>query len=169
LKLTNKTLKTLPTLTTTELEGLYGSLSDKDKEKLNEWLEDYAGGYPNGTGNYKLELCLDNLYSLMNPSESLGLKEYSQEDEQEYLQNWTKQYQKKQDKWYQYWGGPWKQDDGTYYTQNPWCKTTWKLDEEGNPTDLKTTYKYLPGPLCLENWNEYEWKYGKTGYEPTDY
>lgn len=160
----------LTTKTTQQLQQWYDTLTTEDKQQLTEEVEGYLLTSPQGSSDYKMELLMSNLYGLLNPEEGEPLKQWTQQDEDTYHKYWWEKTNKKLTQYYKYWGGPWKQGE-TYYTQNPWGKTTWQLDEEGNPTNVKTQYKYLPGPLPKSNWNQYEWLYGKTGtqtWEPKE-
>lgn len=162
--MTQSKLNQLKEMTTTQLKEWYESQPKEMLDDLEGLMEDHL--LTSNGGNYKEELLWSNLSMLYYPEEGDELEEYTPEGEQLYETYWYENYQKKMQKSYQNWGGPWKQGD-TYYTQNPWCKTYWELDEEGQPTNLKTQYKYLPGPLSKENWNQYEWEYGLTG--PTEW
>ena len=86
------------------------------------------------------------------------------------------------DNWYTYSGLSWWRDPDTglrtWWYKTMWGETEWSELEEGGYTQPKTTYKYLPGPIPLENWepgllseslyplNYNEWCYNMSRYDP---
>jgi hypothetical protein len=149
----------LTELTTAQLKTYTEGMTAKQQKDCLEWTEGYLLT-SSGCGDYKLELLLENLYTLLAPDPEdtdTTLAEYSEEGEAKY-KDWLNSKAMKQA----------KQQAKTYYTlledgtklyskENNWSKTSWKQDAQGNKYALETKYKYLPGPMCKENWNPTQW------------
>lgn len=147
---------------TGELQAYTEALSSAQKADLLSWAEDMLMGNPAGTSDYKLELLLGNLYSLLAPEEGEDntLTEYTEEGEQKYLQHLNNKMYKwansmAQPGWYE------TPEGEKYWTkEDPWKTTTWQQEGE-TKTNLTHKYKYLPGPMPKENWNYYLWAASK--------
>lgn len=147
-------------LTNNELKEYLSGLNSSQKKYLKDWCESNSITTM-GTGDYKLDLLLDKLELLLNPEEygsDPTLPKYSDKDKEWYDQ----QYEKKMLKWQECTTTPgWTSEEGgikNYQQGNNWCSWYWKQDKDGTKYDLTTQYKYLPGPICKENWNKYLWQ-----------
>jgi hypothetical protein len=150
----------LTELTTEQLKAYTEGMTANQQKDCLEWAEGYLLT-TSVVGDYKLELLLENLCLLLDPQPEdadTSLAEYSEEGEAKYkdlLNSKAMKHAKLMSKTYYT-----LLEDGTklYGKENNWGKTSWKQDAQGNKYDLETKYKYLPGPMCKENWNKYQWE-----------